>query len=382
MGDNPQSSTTDQGAASPKKRILFSLAAFAILTVAIAVAWMLSFERGGHIFSDRNNKVVFDGMTFDDLAALEKIVNAKVKKRQLKQMTKEEREAFEKTRKEAEIAWGKYREHYLQQMKEANVGRAKQGKELYQDFVIPRGTATYMEYDVKSEDLKAGVYDGIQGFKMAYRYFVPEIEEGEKAPLILFLHGSEWARAKYNRYGIDNRYQFKDPEILAVVQPEFQARYPCFFVAPQQWETGAWSSPPRYKPSYALHNAVSIVNALVREYPEIDTNRLYVACVSVGDCGAFEAAAKYPNKFAAIVAPSGVKDPYAFEEKQKTTAWISYYQEGEYPDVIERSNELFELFSSWGGDSRLVVYPGKGRSSWEKVYFDKNLYEWLFQQSL
>jgi predicted peptidase len=201
-------------------------------------------------------------------------------------------------------------------------------------------------------------------------------------PTILFLHGSEWARAKYNRFGTDNRCQFKDPEVLAVVQPEFQEKYPCFFVAPQQWESGAWSSPPRYSPSYALQNAVGIVNALVKEYPQIDTNRLYVACVSVGDCGAFEAAAKYPNKFAAIVAPSGMKDPCAFEDKQRTTAWISYYQEGEFSDVIENSNAIYQLFSSWGGDSRLVVYPGKGRSTWEKVFFDKNLYEWLFQQRL
>jgi hypothetical protein len=28
------------------------------------------------------------------------------------------------------------------------------------------------------------------------------------------------------------------------------------------------------------------------------------------------------------------------------------------------------------------VYPGKGNRSWEKGYFDENLYKWLFEQRL
>jgi predicted peptidase len=218
---------------------------------------------------------------------------------------------------------------------------------------------------------------------MAYRYFVPEIEEGEKAPLILFFHGVDWARVEYPRHGTNNCYQFKDPEILAFVQPEAQEKYPCFLVAPQQLTEGAWCT-PRNSPSTELKNAVDIVDQLMTRYPQIDPKRLYVTGVSSGSAGAFDAVAKYPNKFAAVVSISGARDLYVFREgeKQKTTAWISYCKEEESTFVMERSNELFELFSSWGGDSHLVVYPNKGIWSWENGYFDENLYKWLFQQSL
>jgi predicted peptidase len=326
--------------------------------------------------------MVFDEKTLRDLAALEKKVNERVSKKDLKRLSKEEQEARVKAQEEANLAWASYKETCLQWLEKRNVERAKQGKELYQEFLIPRGTATYMSFDVKIEDLKADVHDGGYRGKMRYRYFAPETGEGKKVPLILFLHAIDWGRGANNTYhGTDNRYQFKDPEILAFVQPEAQKKYPCFLVAPQQITQGAWCSPST-DPNVALKSAVDIVDELIAQYPQIDTNRLYVTGPATGGAGAFDAAAKYPDKFAAVVSMSGGRDPNAFKEKQKTTAWISYCEEGEDPAVYELSKAMSDLFSGWGGDSRLVVYPGTGHRSWEYGYVDEKLYEWLFRQSL
>jgi predicted peptidase len=323
----------------------------------------------------------FDEQALRALAELEKKVNTKVSKKDLKGLSKEEQAALAKTQEEANIAWAKYREKYLEWQTKKNVERAKQGKELYQEFVIPRGTATYLAFKVKIEDLHAGVRDGGNCGPMRYRYFVPELDEGEKAPLILFLHGTDWQRVEFPRNGTNNYYQFREPEILAFVQPGAQKKYPCFLVAPQQINGTPWCSPPDGSPSYELKNAVDIVDELMAKYPQIDPNRLYVTGVHSGGAGALEAVAKYPNKFAAVVSMSGGRDPAAFGVKQKTAAWISYC-EGEPRGVTEYSDVMFKLFSSWGGDSRLVVYPGEGRRSWEYGYVDEKLYEWLFQQSL
>jgi hypothetical protein len=325
------------------------------------------------------------GMDFNEqalraLAELEKKVNTKVSKKDLKRLSKEEQAALAKTQEEANLAWAKYREKYLEWQTKKNVERARQGKELYQEFVIPRGTATYLAFKVKIEDLHAGAHVGRYRAKMKYRYFVPEIGEGEKAPLILFLHGTDWEQVKYPRHGTNNYYQFREPEILAFVQPDAQAKHPCFLFAPQQLNETGWCGGDL--PNPMLEDALNALDALIAKYPQIDTNRLYVTGVEGGSAGALDAVAKYPNKFAAVVAMSCGRDLAMFGEKQKTTAWISYCDEGEYPDVPASCKKVYDLFSIWGGDSRLVVYPGKGKRSWEYGYFDENLYEWLFEQSL
>jgi predicted peptidase len=131
-----------------------------------------------------------------------------------------------------------------------------------------------------------------------------------------------------------------------------------------------------------LRKAIAVVDQLIKKYPQIDTTRLYVTGVGSGGAGAFEAVAKHPHKFAALACLSGGYYPELFRQKQKATAWISYHEEEKDPFVIKSSNAIFDLFSSWGGDSRLVVYPSEDVNSWKTEYFDMNLYEWLFQQSL
>jgi len=382
-----QTGISGRVASSPKKRFLITLIGvigFALIH-SPALAQNEAIHQGieGAVQDSSSSKgMVLDEKTLCDLAALEKKVNEKVSKKDLKRLSTEEQEARVKAQEEANLAWTTFREKCLQWQTEKNVERAKQGKELYQEFLIPRGTATYMSFDVKIEDLKADVHDGGYRGRMRYRYFAPEIGEGKKVPLILFLHAVDWGRGIKNTYhGTDNRYQFKDPEILAFVQPEAQEKYPCFLVAPQQLTEGAWCS-ASMDPNVALKNAVDIVDELMARYPQIDTNRLYVTGPATGGAGAFDAVAKYPNKFAAVVSMSGGKDPAEFKEKQKTTAWISYCEEGEDPAVYEFSKAMFDLFSSWGGDSRLVVYPSKGHWSLENGYVDENLYKWLFKQSL
>jgi predicted peptidase len=372
-----QAGISGRGSVSTKKRFLFTL----VGVIAFALSQSPSSSYG----------MVFDEQSLRDIAALEKKANEKVNKKDWKRLSKEARKALvkanEEAREEANLALSKYREKYLQWQTEKNVERAKQGKELYQEFLIPRGNAAYMNFEVKIEDLHAGVHVGgsvVNAGTMPYRYFVPDIGEEEKVPLILFIPSFDWQSGNSKdpwppRHGTDNRYQFKDPEILAFVQPEFQEKYPCFLVAPQQINGSPWQG--GNGPTIAMEKAVDIVDKLMARYPQIDPKRLYVTGPEAGGVGAFDAAAKYPNKFAAVVSMSGGKDPAHFKEKQKTTAWISYC-EGESPGITNASNAIFDLFSSWGGDSRLVVYPGEGRRSWEYGYFDENLYEWLFEQSL
>ena len=182
MKTHPQAGISGRVSASPKKRFLITLVGvigFALIGL-IGFTLMQSQEGGENKGSptlaqneespqvkeeavqgsSSKKEMVFDEKTLRALAALEKKVNKKVSKKYLKSLSKEEREALVKAREEANLVWAKCKEKYLQWLKKKNVERVKQGKEPYQEFIIPRGTATYMSFGVKIEDLNADVHDG------------------------------------------------------------------------------------------------------------------------------------------------------------------------------------------------------------------------------
>ena len=46
----------------------------------------------------------------------------------------------------------------------------------------------------------------------------------------------------------------------------------------------------------------------------------------------------------------------------------------------DESRKMADAVNRAGGNAKLTVYEGVGHSSWENVFSDRTVFEWLFQQ--
>jgi predicted peptidase len=226
---------------------------------------------------------------------------------------------------------------------------------------------------VSSSDLVADVYRDPKGATIPYRYFAPSrLPKQAKVPLVLFLHGLGEA-------GTDNRHLERRPECLVFVQPEVQAKTPCFFVAPQHPPGQYWIDGAFDQTSPAMRAAMAIVDRLIEAHGTIDRDRLYVTGLSSGGIGAWEAIAKFPYKFAGAVPISACWDPRMLKHKQGVSVW-AFYNQGDGDFLRTHCDEMLQAVVQLGGVALRTAYPGGGHDAWTRAYQEPRLIPWLFAQ--
>ncbi len=113
-----------------------------------------------------------------------------------------------------------------------------------------------------------------------------------------------------------------------------------------------------------------------------DRSRLYLVGQSLGARGAVHLAARYPERFAALVAVAG-RHPGREESARKLKALPLWAWHGDAdPDVpVEESRALVKLLEAEGSQAvRYTELPGRGHDIFEDVYFDESVSRWLFEQ--
>jgi len=125
---------------------------------------------------------------------------------------------------------------------------------------------------VTVDNFQARVFTNAQG-KLPYRLFVPtNYTVGTQYPVVLFLHGA-------GESGTDNRLQLTGQTGELVFASETnQLKYPSFMVAPQCLLNGAWAD------SIRRAQVLGLMKALQSEF-NIDSNRLYITGLSLGESG-------------------------------------------------------------------------------------------------
>lgn len=137
------------------------------------------------------------------------------------------------------------------------------------------------------DDFIEGSVTDDAGYTTPYRLFVPEVKEGEKLPLVIWLHGS-------GERGDNNITQIAaNRGALNYATPVSQANNPCFVMAPQAHVDGGWDDS-------AVQNIGTIVKNLLAEYP-IDASRIYVTGCSMGGNGTKKVMLAFPDMVAAAV---------------------------------------------------------------------------------
>jgi predicted peptidase len=216
------------------------------------------------------------------------------------------------------------------------------------------------------------VYKDADEKEAKYVLFVPEDYKGDKPyPLILFLHGA-------GETGTDG----KKPSQVGIgpAIKKQQQTFPCSTIFPQS-QKRTWSAD-----SDDGKRALAILAEVEKEY-KIDPKRVYLTGLSMGGFGTWSLAAKYPDRWAAIVpicggdALRGGVDLKRAAKIKDIPCWV-FHGDADPAVPVQKSRDMVEALKAAGGHPKYDEYPGVGHNSWDKAYGTPELYEWLLKQHL
>ncbi len=230
-----------------------------------------------------------------------------------------------------------------------------------------------------ADEYEARVFTSAEGGKLPYRLLQPK-EHKAKAPLILFLHGA-------GERGDDNSAQLKHGAPL-FLKPDIRDKFPCYVVAPQcpseqKWVDSDWSKPfvnQPAEPSGPMKLALGLLDALPKEFADIDPDRIYVTGLSMGGFGAWDLITRFPQRFAAAAPICGGGDLAKAPAIAQVPIWD--FHGGSDPVVtVELSRKMIAAIQGAGGQPLYSEYPLVGHDSWSNAYSEPQLLPWMFAQT-
>lgn len=181
-----------------------------------------------------------------------------------------------------------------------------------------------------------------------------------KPPILVFLHGRSLSGNNLEivkRYGVIN-------EILR------GRKIPAIVVAPQVAMGKGW------EPDKVL-NVIQYIQANYNT----DSNRIYVAGMSLGGYGTLHFAGKYANIIAGAVALCGGGNTTDGCNLSEIPLWIQHGKIDRAVPISE-SEKIVDAIKSCSGGPLLkyTVYDNYGHGELERVFHSNEFYDWLFSQ--
>jgi len=183
----------------------------------------------------------------------------------------------------------------------------------------------------------------------------------ENPPVLIFLHGRSLSGTNLEsvqKYGVIHEIQ-KGREIPAIV------------IAPQTPAGKSWEP-------------VKILNTLkfIQSQYETDTNRVYVAGMSLGGYGTLHFAGEYPEIVTAAVALCGGGDPKDGCELACVPLWIQHGTADQAVPISESEKIVRAIKACNGGENlTYTIHQGANHGALERVFRTDEMYNWLFQFS-
>lgn len=225
-------------------------------------------------------------------------------------------------------------------------------------------------------------YTADDGYTMPYRLYIPDDYDcGEEYPLIFFLHGA-------GERGDDNEKQ------LAIgirhIFWEGSPAYNSIIVAPQcpcdkrwvdvDWQLGTFdrkqvAETRELKTAFAiLHEVMTLCN--------VDRDRVYVTGISMGGYGTFDALARHGSLFAAGVPVCGGCDPETDAKANTRIPMWMFHGSADTTVPPVGSRLMYAKISTMGGKNvHYTEYSGMDHGIWDNAYADRDMLNWMFQQS-
>ena len=224
-------------------------------------------------------------------------------------------------------------------------------------------------------------YTNAAGKVLLYRAATPaRVETGKKYPLVVFLHGA-------GERGSDNVAQLKNVTrfILSYMREKGADGY---FVAAQcpngqQWVDTPWSGLAhrmKESPSESMKLLLELVDKM-RRHSAVDCSRIYVTGLSMGGYGAWDAAQRHPDWFAAVLPCCGGGDTSLAWKIRDVPIW-TFHGLKDQAVPVSRSRDMVAALWAVGGNVRYREYPDLAHGCWDRTFSDDEVMKWLFAQRL
>lgn len=193
-----------------------------------------------------------------------------------------------------------------------------------------------------------------------YRYLLyrSKTRQGEKLPLIVFLHGAGERGENLSLLKAHSIPQMFDGEV----------DYPCIVVSPQCAANSFWTAQiPQLK---------MFIDTVAEQYP-VDKERIHLTGVSMGGFGTWHMAMAYPDMFASIVPICGGGMPW--NAGVLTMPVRAFHGEADTVVDVRESIAMYESLKKTNQDATLTIFPGVDHNAWDYAYREE-LIDWMLKQ--
>jgi predicted esterase len=216
-----------------------------------------------------------------------------------------------------------------------------------------------------------------------------------KYPLILMLHGAgesgrSWAGRydytpddlQYDNNSTNTAHAGPSHAAAIVKSPSDPKSFPGIVIMPQVSHSGSWQNGwEDGNISDNMRMTIGIVEHFIKNY-NVDQDRVIVHGLSNGGKGSWDAAAKRPDLFAAMLPMSGVGTNNEAMSDILVTMPIWLFQGG--TDTNPRpqaAQDLIDMLKSKGAAPIYTLYPTLGHGTWTTAYAENNFFPWIKAQN-
>lgn len=194
-----------------------------------------------------------------------------------------------------------------------------------------------------------------EGFKYIIKY--PDCyKEGEKYPVIIFLHGA-------GSRGNDINILENNPYFNIVNN---YSNFPFITVAPQ-CSNNTW---------FDMFEQLKKFACKISDENFADKTRIYLMGASMGGYGTWQLAMSIPEVFAAIVPICGGGMYWNAGRLVNLPVWAFH---GAKDTVVfkEESIKMVDAVNACGGNAKLTIYPENRHDAWSDTYNNPEVFDWL-----
>ena len=203
--------------------------------------------------------------------------------------------------------------------------------------------------------------------------FPPDFTKAKSGtiPLVIYLHGSAGRG--------DDPMSCIDMPFNQIVGS--QKEFPAMVISPQLRNV-MLEGQTKPRMSWHLEDLDRLLKDILKEFPQIDQDRVYLTGFSMGGYGTWDWTAASRKHFAAIVPISGGANTAAPRTPKNfgdLPIW-AFHGDADTTVLPQSSIKLYESIKAAGGDVQLTLLPGVTHDCSEQVYLNPEVFRWLFSK--